>query len=230
MSILPNDPGEGIPPLVLVVDDTALNNDLVATTLMNEFCRVHAVESGAEALAAALELHPDLILLDVLMPGMDGYQVCSALKQDPLTREIPIIFLSCRDEADDVARGLEAGALDYIIKPFEPLELLARVRTHLELHRCRSLEHKLVKDLQAALEQVKQLSGLLPICAHCKKVRDDQGFWQQVERYISNHSEATFSHGLCPECIPLYFPEFKDLEQGPGIIGPGASGRPPSGQ
>jgi CheY-like chemotaxis protein len=209
MRILPTDHPDGIPPLVLVVDDTPSNSELVATTLMNEFCRIHLAESGPEALAATRELKPDLILLDVLMPGMDGYQVCEALKQDPLTRDIPILFLSCRDEADAVARGLEAGALDYIIKPFEPLELLARVRTHLELHRCRTLERKLVKDLQTALEQVKLLSGLLPICASCKKVRDDQGFWQQVERYVSDHSEATFTHGLCPECVPLYFPEYQ---------------------
>ena len=141
------------------------------------------------------------------MPGMDGYEVCEALKQDPLTREIPILFISCRGGVEDIARGLEAGALDYISKPFEPLELLARVKTHLELHRRRSQERRLIKDLQAALEHVKQLSGLLPICAHCKKVRDDQGFWQQVERYISAHSEATFSHGLCPDCIPMYFPD-----------------------
>ena len=121
--------------------------------------------------------------------------------------------------ADAIARGLEAGALDYIVKPFEPLELLARVRTHLALHRSRTQERKLVKDLQAALEQGKQLSGLLPICAGCKKVRDDNGFWQQVERYIADHSEATFSHGLCPDCIPIYFPDFK------GSVG---SGRSPS--
>jgi len=219
MSILPEILADEIPPLVLVVDDTALNNELVASTLMNEFCRVQSVESGPEALAAARERHPDLILLDLLMPGMDGYQVCDALKQDPLTRDIPILFLSCRDDADAIARGLEAGALDYIVKPFEPLELLARVRTHLALHRSRTQERKLVKDLQAALEQVKQLSGLLPICAGCKKVRDDNGFWQQVERYIADHSEATFSHGLCPDCIPIYFPDFK------GSVG---SGRSPS--
>ena len=226
MDTLPRNLAEEIAPLVLVVDDTALNNELVASTLMNEFCRIHAVESGAEALAAARELHPDLILLDVVMPEMDGYQVCVALKQDPLTRDIPILFLSCRDEADAVTRGLESGALDYITKPFEPLELLARVRIHLELHRCRTVEHKLVQELRVALDQVKQLSGLLPICANCKKVRDDQGFWQQVERYVTDHSEATFSHGVCPDCIRLLYPELTELMREAGSGGPG---RPPSG-
>ena len=192
---------------MLVVDDAPLNLDLISTILKSQFCRLHSAESGSEALVLAKELQPDLILLDVMMPGMDGYEVCEALKQDPLTREIPILFISCRGGVEDIARGLEAGALDYISKPFEPLELLARVKTHLELHRRRSQERRLIKDLQAALEHVKQLSGLLPICAHCKKVRDDQGFWQQVERYISAHSEATFSHGLCPDCIPMYFPD-----------------------
>jgi CheY-like chemotaxis protein len=198
-------------PLVLVVDDTPLNLELISTILKGQACRLASAASGEEALVLCRELHPDLILLDVLMPGMDGHEVCAALKADPLTLDIPILFISCRGGVEDIARGLEAGALDYISKPFEPLELLARVRTHLELHRRRSQERQLIADLQAALEQVKQLSGLLPICAHCKKVRDDQGFWQQVERYVSTHSEATFSHGLCPDCIPLYFPEATNL-------------------
>jgi PleD family two-component response regulator len=209
MPTLPEKPTADKPPLVLIVDDTPLNIELIATILTHEGCRIQPAESGAQALEYARELQPELILLDVIMPKMDGYQVCEALKQDALTQDIPVLFISCRGEVDAIARGLEAGALDYISKPFEPLELLSRVRTHLELARRRRKEHKLIAELQGALEQVKQLSGLLPICAHCKKVRDDGGFWQQVERYITAHSEATFSHGLCPDCIPIYFPDFK---------------------
>ena len=190
--------------LVLVVDDAPLNVELVSSILKSEFCQIRSAASGEEGLGMARDLHPDLVLLDVMMPGLDGFQVCQALQQDPATRDIPVLILSCRGGVEDIARGLEAGALDYISKPFEPLELLARVRTHLELQRRRSQELKLIRDLQAALEQVKQLSGLVPICAHCKKIRDDQGYWQQLERYVSEHSEATFSHGLCPDCVPIF--------------------------
>lgn len=216
MHTLPSNPADDLPPLVLIVDDTPLNIDLICTILKNQSCRIHSAGSGEEALELARSLHPDLVLLDVMMPGLDGYQVCAALKGDPLTRDIPILFISCRGGVEDIARGLEAGALDYISKPFEPLELLSRVRTHLELQRSRIQERKLIRQLQAALEEVKQLSGLLPICAHCKKVRDDQGFWQQVESYISARSEAVFSHGLCPDCIPIYFPGITLPPKAPG--------------
>ena len=196
------------PPTILAVDDSPTNLAVLSSILEAEPCHLLLAESGEQALVHAREGHPQLILLDVMMPGMNGYQVCQALKSDPATQDIPVMFITSRTDLDDVVRGFETGALDYVSKPFEPLELLARVRTHLELHRRRDQERRLIAELREALDHVKLLSGLLPICAHCKKVRDDHGFWQQVEAYISTHSEATFSHGLCPDCIPIYFPDF----------------------
>jgi response regulator RpfG family c-di-GMP phosphodiesterase len=101
----------------------------------------------------------------------------------------------------DAARGFEVGAVDYIAKPFNPVTVQARVKTHIQLS-CA------LRDLKDALEKVKTLSGFLPICCHCKKIRDDQGYWKQVEAYIHEHAGTEFSHGICPECAKKYYSDF----------------------
>jgi len=163
-----------------------------------------------QALESALKHQPDLILLDVMMPQMDGYEVCAKLKADPQTANIPVIFLTARIETDDIVRGFETGAMDYISKPFNSAELVARVRTHLRLKKAQDNEKRLIADLQASLEEIKTLSGMLPICANCKKIRDDHGYWQQLDDYISEHNIVQFSHSICPECTRLLYPELAD--------------------
>ncbi|MBF0212397.1 MAG: SpoIIE family protein phosphatase [Magnetococcales bacterium] len=120
-------------PIILVVDDTPENIDVLKEALIPDF-QVRPATNGAIALRAAnVQPNPDLILLDVMMPGMDGYEVCQRLKADPVTREIPIIFVTAKSEVEDELRGLELGAVDYIIKPFSIPIVLARVSTHLAL-------------------------------------------------------------------------------------------------
>ncbi len=178
--------------LILIVDDFARNLQVLGNILEGHY-RTAAAKNACKALDFMEKHRPDLILLDILMPGMDGYQLCERLKQSSDTKDIPVIFLTAKIETDDVVRGFKAGAVDYVSKPFQKEELLARIETHLELKRTR-------EKLQRALSLVKQLSGFLPICSKCKKIRDDQGEWQHLEVYIRNHSEADFSHGLCPAC------------------------------
>ncbi len=151
------------------------------------------------------ELEPDLILLDIMMPGMDGLEVCRKLKGMDETRETPVIFLTAKTETEDIVRGFEAGGVDYITKPFQAVELLARVKTHLELKKARETRDRLIGELREALDKVRVLSGLLPICSYCKKIRDDQGYWSRVEEYITEHSDVTFSHGICPDCMEKHF-------------------------
>lgn len=191
---------------ILIVDDDPQNIQIVANTLQNEGYQMAYAQDGRIALEKVKEIKFDLILLDVMMPEIDGLEVCKTLKSSPGKRDIPVIFLTVKDEMKDIVKGFEAGAADYLIKPFHSAELLARVRTHLTLKKTRDREKDLISKLKAALAKVKQLSVLLPICSGCKKIRDDEGYWQQLEHYLSSRSEIQFTHSFCPECIKKIYP------------------------
>ena len=201
-------------PTLLVVDDAVSIIDILIDALGGDYT-MRVATNGTSALNSLQKARPDLVLLDIMMPGMDGFEVCRRLKDDPETRDIPIIFLTALNEDGDETRGLELGAVDYITKPFNPAIVRARVRNHLELNAQR--EHlaalaaereKIIQELKRAIEQVKTLKGIVPICASCKKIRDDKGYWEQVESYVSRHTEAEFSHGICPDCMKALYPEF----------------------
>jgi DNA-binding response OmpR family regulator len=185
---------------ILIVDDVPKNLQVLGNLLKANGYRVAAAIDAAQATTMIKEIPPDLILLDVVMPNMDGLTLCGVLKAAPATAHIPIIMLTARTGRDDIAKGFESGAEDYVTKPFNTAELLSRVKTHLGLKRIRDEQTTLIQKLEASLAQLQQLSILIPICSHCNKVRDDEGYWQQVEDYISSRSEAQFSHGVCPEC------------------------------
>ncbi len=188
-------------PTILAVDDTPEHLELLARILEGDGYEPVLAASGLEALARIAQEKPDLILLDVLMPGVGGMEVCRRLKADPATREVPVIFLTCKSAAHDILAGFAAGAVDYVAKPFRFPELLARVRVHV--------------DLRRAKQEIRTLRGILPTCAHCKRIRDEQGAWHTLESFVTEHTEARFSHGICPDCIPVYFPDF-----GEGAIAP----------
>lgn len=195
---------------VLIVDDAPENIRIIENLLKPDKI-IKAATHGEKALEIAMsDTPPDIILLDVEMPGMSGFEICRKLKGSSRTADIPIIFLTAKTDTDYIVKGFEHGAVDYVIKPFNAVELKARVQTHLNLKRAIDSEKELVVRLREALAQVKQLSGILPICANCKKIRNDSGYWEQVESYIKDHSEAEFSHGLCPECIRKLYPELSE--------------------
>ena len=203
---------------VMVVEDMPEVLDMLSDILSDSGYRVIAADGGQQALEAVGTGQPDLILLDIHMPEMNGFDVFRRLKSRPDAAHIPVVFLTGSVEMDDRLEGLRMGAVDYICKPCQREELLARVKTHLELARMRlRLEEQNTSlkqanaELQAALLNVKALRGLIPICASCKKIRDDAGYWQAVEQYIGEHSEAKFSHGMCPECTIKMFPEFGEI-------------------
>ena len=141
---------------VLIVDDTQQNIQVLGTILHEQGYRINIAQDGVQALAVARKVHPDLILLDVMMPEMDGFEACRHLKADPATDDIPIIFLTARTETDDIVRGLELGAVDYITKPFNQTELLRRVQTHLELSQLRHHLEQRVVERTAELALAKE--------------------------------------------------------------------------
>jgi CheY-like chemotaxis protein len=143
---------------------------------------------------------PAVAILDWMMPGMDGLELCRRLRNTPVGPSMYLILLTANNRPDQVAAGLEAGADDYIAKQFRHEELRARIRAGIrivELHR--ALQER-VRQLEEALSNVKQLQGLLPICSYCKKIRNDRNYWERLESYISGHTDAQFSHGICPVC------------------------------
>jgi len=195
---------------VLIVDDTPENLTVLRQILTEHGYRVRPALNGEIALRTIKTDLPDLILLDIRMPGIEGYEVCSRLKADTKTKDIPVIFISALNELNDKVKAFSLGGVDYITKPFQVEEVLARVSTHITLHNLQQRLEEKNENLAKALEKVKQLSGLLPICCGCKKIRDDEGYWEQIESYISHHSEAEFSHGICPKCLVKLYPKLVD--------------------
>jgi len=192
--------------IILIVDDTPANIQILDEVLQTEF-DVYFSLNGTDALQKAGALQPDLILLDIMMPVMNGFEVCGHLKANEQFKNIPIIFITALGHPEDESRGLKLGATDYITKPFNPDLVLLRVRNHLELKNQRDVLEQRTMELEKALAEIKVLKGIIPICAQCKKIRDDQGYWQQVEVYIRDHSDAEFSHSLCPCCVKDLYPE-----------------------
>lgn len=155
----------------------------------------------------------DLILMDILMPEQDGVETCRQIKRCAHLQDVPVIMVTAKNDLSNLKEAFSAGAMDYISKPVNSVELLARVSSALllkqEMDRRKNRELELRRsneELQRALKEVKVLRGLIPICASCKKIRNDGGFWQQLEEYLGEHSEAEFSHGLCQPCIKKLYP------------------------
>jgi DNA-binding response OmpR family regulator len=190
---------------ILVAEDQSVSRHILVANLCKWGYNVTAVEDGTRAWAALqADEAPQLVILDWLMPGMDGIEICRQIRQSPRTRPMYLILLTARRGQEDKIQGLQAGADDYITKPFNREELRARVQVGIRVLELQGALAQRVRELEAALSRVKTLQGLLPICSYCKKIRDDRNYWQQVEGYISDHSEAQFSHGICPECYARF--------------------------
>ena len=196
---------------VLVVDDTPENLMVLSEYLTREGYTVRPVLSGDLAIQAAELMPPEIILLDINMPDMNGYDLCRKLKSIDILKSIPVLFISALDETMDKVKAFESGGVDYITKPFQFEEVSVRVQTHLHLYRLELEREKIIADLESALLEVKQLQGLLPICASCKNVRDDKGYWNSIEGYLTKHSDARFSHSICPDCKKELYPDI-DVE------------------
>lgn len=195
-------------PLVLVVDDTPDVFRLLKVKLRHEAIRVEHARSGTDAMAMAHAIRPDAILLDIDMPGMDGIEVLRLLKVDPELHDIPVLMLSAHSSPEHKTTTFELGAVDYITKPVDLMLAKLRIHNHLELKRQRdqieaqnAMLTRQKAELEATLQRVKRLEGILAICMHCRKVRTEDNAWQLLEQYVSEHTDALFSHGICPSCL-----------------------------
>jgi CheY-like chemotaxis protein len=200
-------PCSNLAPGILIVDDVPVNLELLAEMLRERGYEPRPVPGGRLALQAARAEPPDLILLDINMPEMSGFEVCAHLKADAALKDIPVIFITAFAETEDKVKAFALGGVDYITKPFQAAEVAARVATHLWLRKLQFDLALTVGTLRKALEDIRTLRGIIPICASCKQIRDDKGAWEAVETYVSAHSEAQFSHGICPACIRKLYPD-----------------------
>lgn len=164
--------------------------------------RAVVCEDGAAALERlSAPDAPRIAVLDWVMPRMDGVDICRALRQQDTSTQPYLILLTSKARPEDIVEGLSAGADDYITKPVDRDELHARLQVAARIVGLQQRLADRVADLEAALARVRQLQGLLPICAYCKRIRDDRNYWNQVETYIGEHSDVQFSHGICPSCL-----------------------------
>jgi CheY-like chemotaxis protein len=191
---------------ILVVEDEGIVALQVRTTLERHgFTVTDTCASGAEAIASAAANPPDLVLMDMKIQGpLDGIGAAAAIQA---TRNVPVVYLTAHSEDVVVERAKATGPYGYLLKPFNPQELCVTVEVALHKHRLDEEKRLLSEQLEEALARVRLLSGFLPICASCKKIRDDDGRWTQIESYIRDHSEAEFSHGLCPDCERRLYPD-----------------------
>jgi len=141
---------------------------------------------------------------------MDGLEICQRLRSTPGFELMYVILLTMRTEKEDLVTALAAGANDYITKPFDPVELEARVRVGERMVRLQTALAAQVRDLEDALAHVRRLQGLLPICSYCKKVRNEQNYWEQVERYLVTRSDLQLTHSVCPSCMERVMKEIDE--------------------
>jgi DNA-binding response OmpR family regulator len=204
---------------VLVTDDNPEIRLMSTMLLRRAGYEVIEASTGQECLDAVLIHHPDLILLDVMLPDMTGTHVCRQIKNDENCKDIFVILTSgIRISSQSQAEGLDTGADGYIVKPITNKEFLARIQAGERIKRAEDAlrekerqQQALISQLEEALSEIKTLKGCIPICATCKKIRDDEGYWEYLEAYISKHTDATFTHGICPACFEKAKAEMKKI-------------------
>lgn len=186
---------------VLIAEDDEASRLVLTANLKQWGYEVLVATNGQEALDQLEQPDPPmLVILDWMMPVLDGVEVCRRVRANPALKSAYLILLTAKSTEENIVQGLEAGANDYVAKPFKRRELQARLRVGLRVIQLQDELVQHVAQLQAALEQVKELQGLLPICSYCKRVRDDHNYWEQIDTYVAEHSKAEFSHGICPDC------------------------------
>jgi two-component system response regulator VanR len=244
--------------VILIAEDSHTQAAHLKRTLEKYHYKVNVAYDGSEAFKEIKKKKPTIVISDVLMPGLDGYELCRKIKSDNQLRSIPVILLTQLSDPKDIVKGLECEADHFITKPYNEDFLISHIRYVLVnrelrtnamaemgieiffagqkhfitsdrmqildllfstyeavLHKNKELE-KANQELKISLETIQRLKGLIPICSHCKKIRNDEGYWQQLEVFIREHSDAEFTHGLCPDCereiYSLYLDKFREEE------------------
>lgn len=199
---------------VLVADDEAVSRTVVGAMLKKAGYPVVFAPDGDQAWRElSSDAPPALALLDWEMPGLQGPEIVQRLRGLQAASPTYVILLTSRDSSADIVQGLRAGADDYVTKPADEDELIARVNVGARVVQLQAALAERVRSLEEALANVKALQTLLPMCAYCKSIRNDQNYWEKVETYFSQHSNVSFTHSYCPNCYERFVkPELEALE------------------
>jgi DNA-binding response OmpR family regulator len=199
---------------VLIADDDFLTRRMIESLLLKWGYEVVTATDGKEAWEVLnSKACPPIAILDWLMPGVEGAEVCRRFRALPHSEMTCLILLTSKGRKEDIVEGLEAGANDYIVKPFNHEELRVRVQIGRKMVELQTALAARVKELEEAMARIRTLEGFLPICSYCKKIRTDKNYWQQLESYFAEHSDVRFSHGICPDCFDKYVkPELDELK------------------
>jgi PleD family two-component response regulator len=186
---------------ILIADDEDVSRLLLEALLAKQGHEVVVAKNGGDAWQALQALSPPkMAILDWMMPEVNGLELCRRVRADARLKSIYLMLITARTGKQNLLDGLAVGANDYITKPFDHDEFEARVYVGAQMVQLQSELAQRVLELEDALARVTQLQGLLPICSYCKSIRDDKDYWHRVENYIGAHSDAQFSHGICPDC------------------------------
>lgn len=195
---------------VLIAEDDAISRKILEVNLERAGYEVVATADGGAAWDELCgEDAPKIAILDWMMPVMDGPDVCRRVRAagERLGYSY-LLLLTAKTRPADRAEGFDAGADDYLTKPFDPQDLRARVAVGKRIIDLQSALESRVEELRHARGEVRQLQSLLPICMHCKRIRDDESTWHQLEAYIESHFDTAFTHSLCGECLSVHYPQF----------------------
>jgi YesN/AraC family two-component response regulator len=203
---------------VLYVEDEPTTRETVSAMLERQIRTVHQAGDGRAGLEAFKARRPEVVITDIRMPVMGGLDMAREIRA--LAPRTHIIVTTAHNDTEFFLDAIDIGIDQYVLKPVNRDRLFEAIRKSqevLSLERTITFkdaeQKRLIKELQQALASIKTLSGLIPICASCKKIRDDQGYWKQLEAYISEHSGAEFSHGICPDCAIKIYPNYIKKEE-----------------
>lgn len=201
---------------VLYVEDDDSTRSAISSQLARRVRALLVAENGKQGLNAFRERYPDIVITDIMMPVMDGLTMARKIKT--LNSTTQIIVTTAHNDTGSFLDAIDIGIDQYVLKPIDQKKLLdavkkceAVVNRERVIQQHRLERERLISELQDALAKVKVLSGFLPICAYCKKIRNDEGYWTQLEAYISAHSETVFSHGCCPDCAKKVLAEAEEF-------------------
>ncbi len=202
---------------MLLVDDVEENLLELETLLAAPERRLVSVSSGEAAVEALRGSDFAVVILDVRLPRMSGFDVAERMRADPATAHVPIVFVTAIEkDPRQVFAGYELGAVDYLLRPIDPHVLRTKVGVFCDLWTQRRIIERKNAELEARIAEIRTLRGLIPVCARCRKVRDDEGLWQRVELYLRERTLAEFTHAICEACAGELYPELEGEEEEEG--------------